>query len=678
MYEITFRVRDFFDERDNIPVGVGGISTRPGGVNDLEIATIDGTRYVLFNTSNSFYTITSSNDGLLEYVTGYPTFGDDPSGSYNQGSLHHFTFQENSFLGVVNDTFSINPVSNRGHLESRTFSIDDVSSTKFNNAVHGDHWEDGGEHYFAALSRDERGFTIIKIEPDGVVQPYATSEIDRSFSQEFFYGDRWKTLNYDGNDIVRVGLGEATFIYTSIRESAGIVSYALSPQGEITQIDLDIGQEGFSSGFTGNAELHAVKVGGQNYLIHYSGSDLYVYTIQADGTLNKSQEYVWNGFGFNGNIESFSYAGRTFILLPDSDSRQDGGLGLYEMGSDGELTKVVHLATKFSNGGFESTFQNFEVFLNGSELIIITGEEISKSLMSMAVDLSNIQSDDTNYLTGTDANDVLIATLSNDVIDGGMGYDTALYSGDQSSYTLTLSPTSTTVTDRRADGNGTDTLIDMEFLDFDTEIPALGGNPLNLDMFGGSAELSADEFSELIELYIAYFNRAPDAMGLNFWATAYSNGQPLEEIATLFLDQEETRALYPEGTSNAVFLENVYQNVLGRDFDQEGFDFWLKDLNSDAVGRDEFILNFLDGAQGSDVGFLEDKVKIGTYFAVTKGMSDGDNATDAMALFGDQVASDINGAVAAIDDFYTDALDPTDGEFLMPLVGVLDDPFAVA
>jgi len=34
--------------------------------------------------------------------------------------------------------------------------------------------------------------------------------------------------------------------------------------------------------------------------------------------------------------------------------------------------------------------------------------------------------------------------------------------------------------------------------------------------------------------------------------------------------------------------------------------------------------------------------------------------------------------VAAVDGFHADALDPDDGEFLMPLVGVLDDPFAVA
>lgn len=307
------------------------------------------------------------------------------------------------------------------------------------------------------------------------------------------------------------------------------------------------------------------------------------------------------------------------------------------------------------------------LFTRGGNDLIVAGPEGGLIIAGGGEDI----------VIGGDAKDIIEGGSGDDLLVGGADVDTALYSSSQSSYTLTLSLTETTVTDRRPDGDGTDTLIGFEFLDFDTEIPALGGNPLKLEMFGGLTELSAHKFSEIIELYIAYFNRAPDAMGLNFWATAYSNGQPLEEIATLFFDQDETRALYPEGTSSAVFLETIYQNVLGRNFDQGGFDFWENELNSGAVGRDEFIFKFLDGAQGSDVGFLENKVKIGTYFAVTKGMSDSDNAAVVMGLF-DGTDASIDDAVAAIDDFYSDALDPTDGEFLMPLVGVLDDPFAMA
>jgi hypothetical protein len=276
--------------------------------------------------------------------------------------------------------------------------------------------------------------------------------------------------------------------------------------------------------------------------------------------------------------------------------------------------------------------------------------------------------------------DRLIGNAGNDTLDGGSGLDTAIYSGSQSSYTLTLSPTSTTVIDRLADGNGTDTLIDMELLDFDTEIPALGGNPLNLDTFGGTAGLSEQDFEAFIELYIAYFNRAPDAVGLNFWGSAFANGMSLDEIAAEFAPQPETVATYPEGTSNTEFVTTVYNNILGRGPDQGGLDFWVNGLEEGGLMRDTFILKLLGGVEdgNSDRAYLDSKVDIGAYFAVHKGMSDGENAKAVMDLFGDQDVSNTSGAKTAIDDYYTDALNPTNGEFLLQVVGVLDNPFDVA
>jgi len=50
--------------------------------------------------------------------------------------------------------------------------------------------------------------------------------------------------------------------------------------------------------------------------------------------------------------------------------------------------------------------------------------------------------------------------------------------------------------------------------------------------------------------------------------------------------------------------------------------------------------------------------------------------TQLWALF-DGSQSNIDQAVAAIDNYYEQALDPNNGEFLMQVVGVLDDPFSV-
>lgn len=291
-------------------------------------------------------------------------------------------------------------------------------------------------------------------------------------------------------------------------------------------------------------------------------------------------------------------------------------------------------------------------------------------------------------LVGEGGNDVLEGGRGNDLVNGGADIDTAVFSGAQSAYTLTLSAGSTVIQDRRTDGNGLDTLIGIELLDFDADF--FEGTPFNLQQFGGPTGLSAPDFESFIELYIAYFNRAPDAVGLNFWGTAFANGVSLADSARLFVDQDETRATYPSDLSNSELVATIYDNVLGRIPDQAGFDFWVNALDTGGIGRDIAILGILGGAKAdppadapqdfidqqlADRAYLATKTDIGAYFAVHKGMSDVGNASTAMAVF-DGSAQSVTEAVAQIDGFHDAALNPTSGEFLMPLVGVLDDPFA--
>ena len=48
---------------------------------------------------------------------------------------------------------------------------------------------------------------------------------------------------------------------------------------------------------------------------------------------------------------------------------------------------------------------------------------------------------------------------------------------------------------------------------------------------------------QVAELYVATFNRAPDAEGLDYWVNA--SGLTIEGIAQSFFDQPETQAKYP-------------------------------------------------------------------------------------------------------------------------------------
>ena len=295
---------------------------------------------------------------------------------------------------------------------------------------------------------------------------------------------------------------------------------------------------------------------------------------------------------------------------------------------------------------------------------------------------------DVRNLNGTMDDDILQASFGLTNIYGFGGSDTVAFNGKQSGYKVVIAEDSVTVLDHRAFGLGAITLDNVELIQFATTEPVFDG-PLDLDSVSGLAKLGQQDAASIIELYIAYFNRAPDAIGLNFWGTAFANGVSLSEMAVLFADQNETRATYPDGTTNSDFANSVYTNILGRTPDQTGLTFWTDALDTGAVSRDELILRVLEGARASlqiergpdfvtqqlaDRTYLENKIDIGAFFAVHRGMSDVANAEFVMDLH-DGTSGSIIAAVDKIDAFYREALDPNDGEFLLQVVGVMDSPF---
>jgi Ca2+-binding RTX toxin-like protein len=297
--------------------------------------------------------------------------------------------------------------------------------------------------------------------------------------------------------------------------------------------------------------------------------------------------------------------------------------------------------------------------------------------------------DGANNLRGGDGDDVLEGRGGIDTLDGGDGVDRGLLSGERSDYTIILQDFGngfdSFLQDRSGQG-GNALLRDTEVIDFGNPT---GKDAFDLRVFGGMDDLSEAALESFVELYIAYFNRAPDALGLNFWGTAFANGLSLSEIAAYFIDQDETRGTYPEGSTALDFVTQVYDNVLGRVPDQIGLDFWTGVLNSGAVTRDQFILQVLDGAkadpppdalppfvqqQEADQEYLSSKVDIGVYFSIIRGISNVGHAVDVMNTF-DGSSESIEQAAELTDMFY-DAVSAADGgELIIQLVGAVEVPF---
>ncbi len=134
---------------------------------------------------------------------------------------------------------------------------------------------------------------------------------------------------------------------------------------------------------------------------------------------------------------------------------------------------------------------------------------------------------------------------------------------------------------------------------------------------------NVDNEERVIKLYIATFNRAPDKAGLDYWVNEMkNNGWSLEMVAQSMFMQKETKELYPEGTSTEDFIKAVYKNTLNRVADKSGIEYWKKELESGNISKEHFIIAIINGANGDDIKVLNNKTKIGEYFAIEKGKND--------------------------------------------------------
>jgi len=132
---------------------------------------------------------------------------------------------------------------------------------------------------------------------------------------------------------------------------------------------------------------------------------------------------------------------------------------------------------------------------------------------------------------------------------------------------------------------------------------------------------------QVAEVYVATFNRAPDAAGLYYWVNDSFAGDPprsIERIAMSFFDQPETQALYPPGNTNSQFVTSIYQNLFNRGPDPAGLAYWIgKGGLGGNMTRSVMIEALKNGSQGTDATIIANKAEVGLYY-VSSGIEGND------------------------------------------------------
>lgn len=83
----------------------------------------------------------------------------------------------------------------------------------------------------------------------------------------------------------------------------------------------------------------------------------------------------------------------------------------------------------------------------------------------------------------------------------------------------------------------------------------------------------------VIRLYRTYFLRFPDMPGLEFWLQQARGGATTQSISDYFAISPEFQARYGS-LNDAEFVELVYRNVLGREAEPGGRQFWIDELTT--------------------------------------------------------------------------------------------------
>lgn len=268
-------------------------------------------------------------------------------------------------------------------------------------------------------------------------------------------------------------------------------------------------------------------------------------------------------------------------------------------------------------------------------------------------------------LLGNEFDNVFFGAGGGDRIDGNWGSDTAGFTGTIANFKIEKVGGAIHVTDRQG-GQGTDVLTGVEKLRFQDM-------SVDLTVQDVAAAVSGARLQAVVELYVGFFNRVPDAEGLNFWLNQMNQGMTTAQVADCFYDAAlhfSSLTGYSTSMTNEDFVKVIYKNVLGRpSVDAEGLAYWSGALAQGSETRGSLLEAILDSAHtfeghaqyGWVADLLANKFEVGKLFAVDMGLTF--NTSEASISRGMEIAA---------------AVTPTDTFAAVQLIGVAAYDLSIA
>ena len=269
-------------------------------------------------------------------------------------------------------------------------------------------------------------------------------------------------------------------------------------------------------------------------------------------------------FEFYGDFQYASYAGIT------ADQEYSNIQDLYAYSDTGELQYRI------SDGNFSP--MHFNIYMN--------------TRPDPALFFENQVLNGYDTIIGSESNDAIYDSDGSDVYQMNGGFDTVVFSDELTDYTFNIT-----------NASAGEAEVSRYSVTGSLEVNSLNGVErvfISQGMFGGykGVYLSSDGGAgKAYRMYQSAFDRTPDSDGLGYWISQMETGLSIEEMAASFIASQEFQDLYGKDVSNEAFITTVYQNVLHRDPDDAGLQWWLDEMNAGRHDQVSALVGFSESQE---------------------------------------------------------------------------------
>ena len=321
---------------------------------------------------------------------------------------------------------------------------------------------------------------------------------------------------------------------------------------------------------------------------------------------------------------------------------------------DGAGTDTLDLSGAKQGGSFYLTPGYWGYFGNAPASSITSAGQVT---INFGTQLENLAgSNFADKLYGNELDNMITGGAGNDTIDGGQGTDSVKFLDSLTHYKIIRTTSGYQVSDTWGT-NGTDSLTQIESLQFSDK-------NINLLVQDKAASMGSAQTTQLLELYVALFNRVPDADGMSYWLDQVKAGQSFNQIAESFYNAGVAYSQltgFSSTMSNADFINVIYKNVLGRKngADAGGLSHWEGALLRGEASRPSLVSQILSSAHtykgdttwGWVADLLDNKITVAKKFSIDMGLNYNtpeESITNGMAIASAITPTDTTAAVTLI------------------------------